>query len=187
MRGVVSNSVFQAWRDLFPPQQQFPAPAPRSHHTAGFARSSLIKVLRLSLGAPWEGSSLPCTSSWWGTSQQQFWRVYLRMGYPKPTCVIKNHRVLAQSQRWWLSSEAEGLLVMLRRGAGFAHWSIPSCRLKHCSRMFTYIYIFFKEKGKKNQETNQNNAKGKHQQENSMFFVMLFLRGHLLLAIRLNH
>lgn len=187
MRDVASNSVFQAWRDLFPPQQQFPAPAPRSHHTAGSARSNLIKVLHLSLGAPWEGSSLACTSSWWGTSQQQFWRVYLRMGYPKPTCVIKNHHVLAQSQRWWLGSEAEGLLVMLRRGAGFARWSIPSCRLKPCSRMFTYIYYFFKEKREKNQETNQNNAKGKHQQENSMFFVMLFLQGHLLLAIRLNH
>lgn len=41
--------------------------------------------------------------------------------------------------------------------------------------------------GKKKKERDQNNAKGKHQQENSMFFVMLFLWGHLLLAIRLNH
>lgn len=41
--------------------------------------------------------------------------------------------------------------------------------------------------GGKKKPSNQNNAKGKHQQENSMFFVMLFLWGHLLLAIRLNH
>lgn len=44
-----------------------------------------------------------------------------------------------------------------------------------------------KKKEKGNKEINQNNAKGKHQPENSMFFVMLFLWGHLLLAIRLNH
>lgn len=50
------------------------------------------------------------------------------------------------------------------------------------------VHLFVSGGKKKKQKTsNQNNAKGKHQQENSMFFVMLFLWGHLLLAIRLNH
>lgn len=49
------------------------------------------------------------------------------------------------------------------------------------------LLFFWGGKTNKKKETNQNNAKGKHQQENSMFFVMLFLWGHLLLAIRLNH
>lgn len=118
-------------------------------------------------------------SCWWGAPQQQLFRGYLRMGYPEPTCGIKNHHMFAQSQRWRLSSEAGGL----RRGAGLAHKN--KHLILHCSRMLTYFFLR-KKGGKEKKQTNQNNAKGKHQQENSMFFVMLFLWGHLLLAIRLN-
>lgn len=76
------------------------------------------------------------------------------MGYPEPTCGIKNHHMFAQSQRWRLSSEAEGL----RRGAGLAHKNKHP--ILHCSRMLTYFFL--RKKGKKKKETNKpEQCKGK--------------------------
>lgn len=113
----------------------------------------------LFLGALWGGSSLACTFSWWGASQQQFCRVYLRMGYPKPTCVIKNHRVFAQSQCWWISSEAQGLLVMLRRGAAFgASYPVSWSTGAGCSPILVFLRKNIREKKKKQTRTMQKES-----------------------------
>lgn len=140
MRNVVSNSVLQAWRGLFPPQQQFPAP--RSHHPAGFARSNLTSF-------SWEhcGKVPLClgTSCWWGASQQQFCRVYLRMGYPELTCGIKNLLCLprpsagSSAQLWgWVCWCCWGEEQVLHPGASHpAGWSIAA------SPIATLFFFFF--------------------------------------------
>lgn len=110
-------------------------------------------------------------------------RVCLRMGYPITWVAKLITEYLSRAVlKFFLTSG-----MPLERAAACARcpsfcecWWLSEPQLKCCNRMFTYLFQEAKKKEK-------NNAKGKHQQENSMFFVMLFLQGHLLLAIRLNH
>lgn len=118
--------------------------------------------------------------------------ICLRMGYLIPTYLIENHRYLSRAILEFV------VKPVLLRGWVFAgdigerSTSHPASRQdRSWSAAAGCSPICFRGKKKKEKkkikETDQNNAKGKHQQENSMFFVMLFLWGHLLLAIRLNH
>lgn len=75
-----------------------------------------------------------------GSSQQQFCRVCWRLGYPELTGVIKNHCIFAFAEE---------------RSRFCTHWSIPSCKLKHCSRMFTFIFLRKRERGKKKKRKKQ--------------------------------
>lgn len=185
MRDVVSYSVCKARVCFVLPQQLFPAPAPGRPRTAGSHPAHLAGFCCAHRGK---------TRVWLlrqtdgGTSHRSLsvGCICLRMGYP----ITRLAKLIAEYLsrvvlKFFLTSG-----MPLERAAACAWCSGPSfCKcwwlsepqLKCCNRMFTYLFQGTKKKKKK------NNAKGKHQQENSMFFVMLFLRGHLLLAIRLNH
>lgn len=116
---------------------------------------------------------------------QAFFRgcMCLRMGYLILTCLIECHQFKVCSEA------VSGCLVVTLREEHVLYREAVGIVAGAPQRMFTYLFQDLKKKKKEkgNKEINQNNAKGKHQPENSMFFVMLFLWGHLLLAIRLNH